>query len=282
MPEFFSRQVSVARRFYLELNPPPDRPLTVVSGGFERCAPDYAIHRRTFPFFSIEYVARGQGTAKLQGRVQALQPGRLFSYGPGVQHEIATDSASPLEKYFVDFAGTEARKLLRSCGLAPGQALQTFPPNEVQGLFDELIASGQRSTRHAAELCAKLLECLALKIAGAHAPLAGRESLSFTTYQHCRQHIQEHFLRLRTLEQITQECHVDGAYLCRLFRRYDHQSPYQYLLRLKMNRAAEWLQEPGTLVKQVSEKLGFTDPCHFSRAFKTAFGLAPETFRRWR
>jgi AraC-like DNA-binding protein len=281
-PEFFSPQVSEARRFYLDLNPPKSKPLVVVSGGCEHCVPDYAIHRATFPFPSIEYVARGRGSVKLNGREHKLQPGRLFSYGPGVRHDIAADPADPPVKYFVDFAGRQATDLLNVCHLPPGSVLQIFPPNEIQNIFDELIYTGQRGSRRSAVLCAKLLECLALKIAESRAPLEGAETLSFTTYLQCRQHIQQHFQRLRTLQQIARESHVDGAYLCRLFQRYDHESPYQFLMRLKMNLAAEWLQKPGALVKQVSEEAGFSDPFHFSRAFKNVFGVAPEAFRRLR
>jgi AraC-like DNA-binding protein len=281
-PDFFSADVLEARRFYLDLRPPKNRRLAVVCGGCEHCRPDYAIHRTTFPFYSIEFVAQGSGTVKLQGRVHRLQPGRLFSYGPRLRHDIATNPADPLVKYFVDFRGADARRLLSTCGLAPGRVAQVFPPHEVQGVFDEIIRSGLRSTRWSAELCAKLLECLALKIADARAPLEGAETLAFTTYQQCRHHLERHFHRLRTLQQLTGECHVNGAYLCRLFRRYDHQSPYQYLLRLKMNLAAELLQQPGALVKQVAGQVGFGDPFHFSRAFKGVFGLAPDSFRRLR
>jgi AraC-like DNA-binding protein len=282
IPEFFSPHVSEARRFYLNLNPPPKLPLAVVSGGCEYCTSDYAIHRATFPFYSIEFVVRGRGEVTLQGRKHDLQPGRVFSYGPGVRQDIAADSANPPVKYFVDFTGRKARHLLRSCGLPPGNVSWIFPPNEIQNVFDELIRCGQRGSRQSAALCAKLLECLVLKIAESRAPLAGVETLSFTTYRQCRQHIQQHFRQIRTLRQIAGECHVDAAYLCRLFRRYDHQSPYQFLMRLKMTLAAEWLQQPGALVKQVAEKAGFGDPFHFSRAFKSVFGLAPDAFRRLR
>ena len=84
---------------------------------------------------------------------------------------------------------------------------------------------------------------------------------------------------MRTLEQIAKECHINNAYLCRLFRRYDNQSPYQYLLRLKMNFAAERLQKSGALVKNVAEEAGFTDPFHFSRVFTSVLGLSPAAFR---
>jgi AraC-like DNA-binding protein len=278
-PEFFSADVAEARRFYLDLNPPKNRPLTVVCGGVEHCTPDYAIRRDSFPFYSIEYVARGRGEVELKGRSFPLQPGRLFSYGPGVSHHITGDPANPLVKYFVDFTGGAATELLQSCNLAPGRVSEVFPANVLQPLFDELIHAGLKVGRGSAELCAKLLECLALRIAGARAPLEGTETLAFMTYQQCHRHIEQHHLRLRTLEQIAKECHVNNAYLCRLFRRYDTQSPYQYLLRLKMNFAAERLQQPGALVKQVAEEAGFTDPFHFSRVFRSVLGLSPAAFR---
>ena len=281
-PEFFSPQVAEARRFYLDLNPPKDQPLAVICGGCEQCTAEYAIHRASFPYYSLEFVARGQGTVRLQKRQYALQAGRLFCYGPGIRQQIATDPDQPLMKYFVDFAGTRARELVRACHLAPGRAIQVFAPHEIQAGFDELIRNGLKGTRFSARICATLLEFLVLKIAESQAPLEGIESQAFATYQQNRQHIQDHFERLRSLAQITQERHVNAAYLCRLFRRYDHQSPYQFLLRLKMNLAADELQKPGALVKQVAERVGFSDPFHFSRAFKSVFGLSPDVFRRRR
>jgi AraC-like DNA-binding protein len=282
MPEFFSPQVSSSRRFYLGLNPPRGRALTVVCGGLERCTPDYAIHRAAFPYHAIEYVVRGRGTVRLRGRTHALQPGRLFSYGPGVPHSITSDPAEPLVKYFVNFNGGKSSSLLRSCRLLPGRMLQIFPPNEVQEVFDELIRCGLKGARHTADICAKLLECLALQIRESRAPLEGAETRAFTTYQDCRQYIQNNFRRLKTLEEIALACRANAAYLCRLFRRYDHQSPYQYLLRLKMSHAAELLQQPGALVKQVADQAGFSDPFHFSRVFKSVLGLSPDAFRRLR
>jgi len=281
-PDFFSAQVSSARRFYLNLQPPRGTKLAVVCGGVEHCAPDYAIERETFPFYSIEYVARGEGSLKLGRRNHELRPGIIFAYGPGVRQHIKSSPQKPLVKYFVDFAGTQSAQWIQRSGLAPGKVSQVFPPNEIQPLFDELIRNGQRGTKHTLELCRQLLGCLGVKLLEARAPLKSSESPAFATYQACRQLMQEHHHRLRTLEQIARECHVDTAYLCRLFRRYDHQSPYLFLTRLKMNAAAEQLEQPGALVKNVATELGFTNPFHFSRVFKSVFGISPEAFRKMR
>lgn len=279
-PDFFSADVVKARRFYLDLNPPRSIPLAVVCGGVEQSTPAYSIQRGTFPFYSLEYVARGAGEVVLKGRRFALKPGSVFSYGPGVPHRITGSAQDPLLKYFVDFSGRRAAQLLTSCGLAPGRMSQVFPPPSLVALFEELVESGARLGPKAGMLCAGLLDCLALKLQAARAPGEGADTPAFRTYQQCRGHIDQHYSRLRTLAQISAECHVTSAHLCRLFGRYDHQSPYQYLLRLKMNAAAARLGQPDALVKQVAEEVGFPDPYHFSRVFKAVLGVSPTRMRQ--
>jgi AraC-like DNA-binding protein len=281
-PEFFSHQVREAKRFYLDLAPSATRGLTVVCGGCECCAADYAIHRATFPYYSIEFVARGRGALALAGKDYPLLPGTVFAYGPDITQDITTDPSDTLVKYFVDFTGTHAARLLREFAPAPGSVGRVSAPGEVQAIFDDLIRNGLRGTRFTAPLCAAIVEYLILKIAESLMPWEAAETPAFVTYERCRQHIQTHFARLRTLGEIARQCHVDPAYLCRLFRRYGHQTPYQFLMRLKMNLAAERLQDSGVLIKQVAAGLGFDDPFHFSRAFKNVFGVSPEAFRRLR
>lgn len=279
-PEFFSPQVAKARRFYLNLQPPPGTRLAVVCGGLEHCREDYVIRRDSFPYYSIEYVARGRGELRLKNRKYILQPGCIFSYGPGIPHEITSDPANPLVKYFVDFAGAGTPLLFRTAGLALGRISSVFPANVLVPLFDELIESGRQGGRQNEELCLRLLECVALKAAAAKVPIDAVESPASFSFQRCLNHIEKHFLRLRSLEQIAEECHTDNAYLCRLFHRYHQQSPYQFLLRLKMNHAAGRLAQRDVLVKQVAVETGFADPLHFSRVFKKMLGLSPEAFRQ--
>ena len=279
-PAYFSPQVLEAKRFYLDLAPPPTKPVAGVSGGCERCASDYAIDRATFPYFGLELVVRGKGSLRLGDRDYALFPGVVFSYGPNTAQHITTDADDPLVKYFASFTGPRIVRLLRQCGLAPGCVIRVFALGEIQSIFDDLIQNALKGSRYSSRICELLLEHLILKAADCPTPWEAAEMPSFATYQRCLQHIQSQHLRLQTQAQVARECNVNPAYLCRLFRRYDHQTPYQYLMRLKMNLAAERLQDPGKLVKQVAVEFGFSDPFHFSRAFKSVFGLAPEAFRR--
>ncbi len=276
-PEFMSTQVSDVRYYYLDLQPKPSFGITVVCGGREKCNPEYMIRNRRFRFQSIEYVANGCGELITGRRTFRLTAGSVFSYGPGISHTIRNDPRNPMVKYFVDFVGAEASRLRRS-GPLRGGVVRLSAPGEVLDIFDDLQRHGARNAPGAPAVCSELVRLLLLKIAVLAIPDTETDPRALMTYQRCRVQIEQKFLELDSLAGIAQVCRVDPAYVCRLFRRFDHQSPYHYLLRLKMNRAAELLMSSQLLVKEVAEKLGFSDPYHFSRVFKSVHHISPVQF----
>ena len=281
-PSFFSSQVRSAQRFYLDMAPEQATRLTAICGGRETCTPDFSIDRQEFPYLALEYVATGKGELFLKGERVALFPGVVYTYGPGVPHQITADPDDPPEKYFIDFTGGEALDLLEGHDLGPGVALRVAAGVDVEHSLDKLIRHGMHSSGYASELCDALLRYVLLLVASSVSPEAEKHSQAYSTFEHCREHIQQHFRRLQTLDDIANETFVEKTYLCRLFQRFDRQTPYRFLTRLKMNEAAEMLEGQGVLVKQVAASLGYADAGHFSRSFKGVFGVSPQAFRKLR
>ena len=281
-PDFFSGQVLEANRFYLDAHSRKSHSLKVVCGGCEHCRGNYRIDRLDFPFYSIEFVARGRGTVVLKDAEYSLFAGRVFSYGPGIAHVITTEANEPLVKYFVDFIGHDAPGMLRKFGPSPGSVVQVAWPEVILQIFEDLIRNGRTDSPYTSLLCKSILEQLILKIAETSIVEHSHTTAAFYTYQSTREVIQKNFMTLRSLKQIAKECHIDSAYLCRLFKRFDNRSPYQFLMRMKMNLAAQRLQLPKSSVKEIAFELGFDDPFHFSRVFKRTFGIPPSTFKNLR
>lgn len=278
-PTYFSTQVSDARRFYLELNAGARRQITVTSGGWERCLSDYQIQRTGFSSLIIEFVSRGVGTLTLAEQQYELKPGTVFVYGPGNPHCIRTSPDHAMTKYFVAFEG--GAELLRECQILPGTTvLQTMHPGQIQQIFDDLIAHGLSDHANRARMCQIALQYLVMKIADNAVPHAPASTVAVATYQRCRQFIEENFLHVHSLADVAAGCHVDSAYLCRLFKRFRRQTPFQYLQNLKMNRAVELLQDGNRSVKQAAQELGFGDPYNFSRTFKRIFGISPQHMQK--
>jgi AraC-like DNA-binding protein len=274
-PPFVSQQVTEARRYYLNLNPPRRADFVVVCGGSERMRQDYVISRRGFPYFCIELVAEGEGTLSLNGRHYDLVPGVVFAYGPGVRHTIRSDPRKPMRKYYIDFVGTEARSLLSSTGLGRWKPLRVSALHEIVELFDTLHREARDDSTIARTICENFARLLMLKIRQRAVTGGSDVPRSFTTYERLRLHVEAHYLRLRTVDEIAHECHVTPMYISRLFRRFGHTGAYHFLLRLRMSHAAELLLDEGLLVKEAAHRMGFSDAFQFSRAFKRVYGVPP-------
>ena len=279
-PSFVSLQVAEARRFYLDLNPPAATNLAVVCGGWEQCRPDYGIGRRMMPYFGLEFVADGVGMLHLAGQEYPLHRGIAFTYGPGIVHEISTDPERPLSKYFVDFTGVAAAHFLHECGLKPVDYLEAGDPLRIMTAFDRLIDAGSDHGPNYGRITQLQLELLLLQLTGVRIPPHDRGQ-SYQTFLRCRDHIDAQFLRLQTAEETAAACHLDPAYLARLFAKYANEPPYRYLLRRKMTYAAGLLDSGRLIVREAAAALGM-DPFHFSRVFKRVLGVSPSDFARRR
>jgi AraC-like DNA-binding protein len=83
-----------------------------------------------------------------------------------------------------------------------------------------------------------------------------------------------------TLATLAREVSVSRATLARKFAESVGQPPMAYLLRWRMDLAAELLRDTDATVEQVAGRVGYASPFAFTAAFKKARGVPPRTFRR--
>jgi len=277
-----SKQVSGSRYFFLNLVPGRGKKNALALGGREHCNPDYAINREVYAYHVLEYVAAGEGTAVLGRELHQLAPGSVFTYSPTMHCEMRTKPERPMVKYFLCFAGGSAAKLLARAALVPGQVRRLSVHGEIRNVFEDLIREGQHAGTHTREICGLLVALLLLKLASTAEETRSAGGLARENFLRCKALIDAQAERLVTLEDIAEAAGLDTSSVCRLFRRFQGTSPYQYLLRRKMNLAAEYLVETGGLVKEAALRVGFADPYHFSRCFKAVHGVPPRSMQKHR
>lgn len=277
-PSFISRQVESSRLFFFE--GVDLEPFAVICGGFERCRPDYRIDRTDFPWFALEFVVGGAGTLLLGGVKEELRPGSFFLYGPETPHRIESDPAKPLVKYFVGFTGPEAECFLQEYDIRPGFVARCLKTDSIRSTFDTLIERGARKSRLARPLCATITRELLLLCRDDAVDAGSTDTQAFASYTRVKEFIEGHFLEVATLEGVAAACRIDGPYLSRLFARFHGGRPYQFLTRLRMEHAATLLLEQGLSVREAAAALGFGDPFHFSRVFKSVHHVPPSRFRQ--
>lgn len=86
--------------------------------------------------------------------------------------------------------------------------------------------------------------------------------------------IRESIYRTVTLEELASRCHLSVFHFSRLFKNTLGISPYQYVLRTKIEYARSLIISKQA-VGEIAYNLGFTDSAHFCNAFKKLMGHSP-------
>lgn len=280
--DYFSTQVVRTRRFYL-----PDwkerqrvrSGLCLVGGGCEWCAPDFVVDRRSFPFLAFEFVSRGKGQVTLAGRRHEISAGHAFFFDPVTPHIIQSDATEPMVKYFFNFTGQRATALLDELGLQSGSLIRVLDASRVVNLLEEVIDHALRGGQLGLRAASAALEHALVLCADSRQPATTKFDPAYATYLRCRGHVLRNYPVLSSIEEAAKHCHVSAAYLTRLFKRYDQETPLACLTRLKMSQAVIKLRQPEAQVKAVASELGYKSAAHFSRAFKAWNGRSPTEIR---
>ena len=285
--EHFSNQVKDARQVFMGFPSEKLSQPSVVSVGFEKCLPDFKIERESYPqigksnpnnqFTTIEFITAGTGELKFSDSSFQLSAGSIFSYKIGTYHRITSSSDDPMVKYFIVLAHSPTFKI------------NTLTENkinfnrishhvEIIELFELILGNANSGTTNGILICNLLAHSLVLKISELTHSSEEKQARSWDTYNRILLYLRKNYFRIKTIEELASEVNVDPAYLSRVFRRFHNETPYRFLIRLKMGHAASLLLSSRRLVKDIAFELGFENPFHFSRTFKSVYGVSPENF----
>jgi two-component system response regulator YesN len=98
--------------------------------------------------------------------------------------------------------------------------------------------------------------------------------------KNCIQFIDTHFKEDISLEYVAEMFYFNASYFGSLFKSYTGTTFGQYLLKVRINKAREYLKNPVSKVYEVASMAGYSDPKYFIRVFKNEVGLSPDEYRR--
>jgi AraC family transcriptional regulator len=83
-----------------------------------------------------------------------------------------------------------------------------------------------------------------------------------------------------TLCEMAQAVELSTAYFSRMFRKSTGETPHQFLLRKRLERAMKMLRSADERVLDVAVACGFKSQQHFAQVFRHVCGVTPTEYRR--
>jgi AraC family transcriptional regulator len=94
--------------------------------------------------------------------------------------------------------------------------------------------------------------------------------------------VQVHLSEDISLETLAQQTGFSPYYFARMFRQATGESPHQFVLHQRIERAKHLLKESNVSIAHIALESGFANQSHLTQVFKRHLGLTPRTYRQGR
>ncbi len=254
--------------------------------GWEQCAPLHSFGPFVRNHYLFHYVISGQGYLDADdkdgvNRRFHLSANQGFLICPGQVTTYCADFARPWKYAWLEFDGLRAKDCLEQAGLALEQPVYT-PRTVPQGeaVRDEMLAISAGSEASALQLIGHLYLFMDGLIRSSVTRQEPRAAQLREFYVHeAVTYMEQNYHRELTVEEIAGACRLNRSYFSKLFREEMGCPPQEFLIRLRLSKAADLMTGSQSSIGDIAALCGYANQLHFSRAFKKRYGLSP---REWR
>jgi AraC-like DNA-binding protein len=210
----------------------------------------------------IHYVRAGHGRFSYRGKEHTLGPGQIFIVSAGEWHRYEADREEPWSYSWICFGGT------RAADLAPLTPVCTYPADT----FRRALHADEYGDAAPEYIAGCLFEILSF--------LLREERLGGDGYaERARRIVDTLYMLPISVGSIAAQLSLDRRYLPRLFRARYGITLQEYLIRVRMEHAARYLEE-GHNAEEAGRLSGYDDPVNFYRMFRRYFGESTGEYRR--
>lgn len=244
--------------------------------------------------YEVFYFHGGKGAALIGETAIELVPGDLIIFNGIKRHGSIMRGESIRTSIRIEEAG--ALPLLQ----LPGSVDLFRPFRELQNCHWRLTGSSKEEVEHILAKIARFynqpgpVNFTRLRMAVAELLLfiydcgerqsGQREDAAGDKEHHVRNvmaFVEQHYMRELSLDELARSVHFSKYYVLRLFKEVTGMTVFEYVRRRRINQAKLlFMLNKTETVSDVSYRVGFKQPTHFSRNFKQLVGMSPEQYRK--
>lgn|GEM_PF-1024936 len=256
------------------------------------------LYRHLASSIEIAFANKGEVRVATTEEVFRLTPGKLLVIERGVYHAQLPDASRPTHQVFwLHLNGTTAG-LVDSVYSSPAASGFSYRLIELPGrtnvenigalIISELANKGWGHPRAIAGLLRYLSCVLIRRLPRAQvsepslkeAPIIGGEKRVWEVLEVALEFCDANYRSPIKRSDIAKAVGYSPRHLSQLMSTHLGHSLFDHLRNLRVVEARRLLEKSDLSIKDIAKAVGYSDPAHFTRAFKRATGLSPRTYRR--
>ena len=248
-----------------------NKPFFAAQIGITNPYPDYEIkYNKPAPenMTILEHILEGEIDILIDGVWEKAVAGDTYVLTGGIQHHYKTNPANPCKKIFVNYYSEYLHYFLSAYkihyGIYKADAKNLFLT--LLDLLDNFVSDADDTIT--------ISNCVNSIIA----------KLSFndkTSLGHGIKEKLDSLLQSKiNLDEIAFDLGISKSTLIRSFKKDFNSTPYDYVLKQKINYAKYLLDTTDLRINEIAEKVCIVDEHHFSLMFKKLIGVSPANYKK--
>ncbi|MDK8180541.1 AraC family transcriptional regulator [Paenibacillus sp. UMB4589-SE434] len=227
---------------------------------------------------------RGSGSLHINQTTFEYMAGKSYLVSPGTSLRVDSDGSSEICVYRIAFTiiqtHSDGEHLSYSQQLFPGRfEISTYPWSRLLRMIEELYAGKPGKTEmewytqqvRFVQLMGFILE---------HNLRSNHSQGTSQSVQNTIQYMQNNYMNPITVKQLAQLANVSQWRYTPIFQELTGRRPLDYLTELRITRAKELLSCSDQPLREIAERVGFTDEYYFNRRFRHTTGITPKQYAR--
>ncbi|MGT2785736.1 AraC family transcriptional regulator [Streptococcus merionis] len=258
--------------------------LNVDHYGTEACQSNYSFGPSVRDNYVLHFISKGSGKFYIDQQMHHLRAGDLFILPPDKVTFYQADEEDPWTYSWVGFSGAQAGHLFQKTSLQGQYIAHSTLDSKIYQQMIQINNYGSQPLDAINDLLltSELYKLLALLIEECPSQMQDHldASVAKTYVEQTVKMIHGQYHRKLQVSEIAQKLNINRSYLYQIFKAHTGQSIQEYLIRVRMNRSDELLQNLSLSIQDVAISVGYSDQLAFSHSFKNFYGLSPKHYRQ--
>lgn len=272
-------------RFYYSLSKDPSFSIRgtakLLNVSSSRYGGDWHSVPHTHNHTELFFIVSGKGQFLIQDQVFPVDVNNLVIINPNVPHTEASLNAQPLEYIVLGIDGIELATKENSNG--EFCILGHFESVDISSCLRNILREMELKNTGYMDVCQAYMEILIIRLMRNTDLAVQTQPQVISGNSQCaavRRYIDLHFKEPLTLEQLSEEAHINKYYLSHAFKREYGVSPINYMISRRIDESKYLLAETDLSMSQIAQLLGFSSLSYFSQVFRKIHGSSPMEFRQ--
>lgn len=254
-------------KFYTLRKDDPKMPVRFDLIGISYCDESYYIRRRKSSQYILEYIIEGEGTVEIEEYVYHPKKGDVYFLPRDIPHVYYSSKKNPWTKIWVNIKGPMVDYLASNYEL--GYYFENLD------IYDEMksiisIAKKSNDVLAASEIIFKIFNKM-------YSSAQNRKKYALSDM--IKDYIDANITGKITIEDMSHYVGKSPSQITKVFKATYNITPYEYLIKTKINLSKNLLKNTSLTIKEIAERLSFTDEYYFSNIFKKRVGISPKFYR---